>query len=91
MKYSIISVYLRIRNTPNGKYSKLNYCLESADMHDLAVTCNLNYVINNFRDIYLRTDSKILRVDTQKKTRKEKNKGRNHACAEYPGSRKKNP
>ena len=40
---------LRIRNTWNGRYLKLNNCLESANICDLAVTCHFNYVINSFK------------------------------------------
>ena len=30
-----------------------NNCLESADIWDLAVICHFNFIIDNFRDIYI--------------------------------------
>ena len=47
------------------KYSKINTCIESIDICDLAVTCHLrksDYVINNFRDIYTYIYIYILKV-----------------------------
>ena len=40
------------RNSWNGNYSKINNCLESANIFDFAVMCHFNYKIDNFWDIY---------------------------------------